>query len=51
MDTLVTGYKDGIVKVHSCNKYYESTGDSKNYFKLREQIEAFPLSHGKKGVV
>ena len=49
MDTLVTGYKDGLVKMHSCKKYYEN--DGKNYFKLRESIEAFPLQGGRKGVV
>lgn len=22
-DTLITGYKDGVVKIHSVDKYYE----------------------------
>jgi hypothetical protein len=50
-DTLVTGYKDGVVKIHSLETYYEKHQGSIKNLKLRETIDAFPLSGGKKGIV
>jgi hypothetical protein len=49
MDSVVTGYKDGSVKIHSVDKYYESS----NFKSLlvRDSIDAFPLSNGKKASV
>jgi len=50
-DTLVTGYKDGTVKIHSVDKYYEAVATPQKQLYQRESIDAFPLSGGKKGVV
>ena len=50
-DTLMTGYKDGIVKVHQVGKYFEKEEKSVKTLHLREQIEAFPLSNGKRAQV
>ena len=51
MDTLITGYKDGIVKIHSVDKYFEKPEMTQKQLYLRETIEAFPLVGGKKGSV
>jgi WD40 repeat protein len=49
-DTLITGYKDGHVKIHSTHQYYES--NETRDMKLREKIEAFPFDfRSKKGLV
>ena len=58
-DTLITGYKDGHVTIHSVDKYFEapkaapaSGKDSHKYLHLRETIEAFPFDfRSKKGTV
>lgn len=49
MDTVITGYKDGTVKIHSVDKYFESS----NFKSLlvRDVIEVFPLNNGKKASV
>jgi hypothetical protein len=49
-DTLITGYKDDHVKIHSTHQYYES--NETRDMKLREKIEAFPFDfRSKKGLV
>jgi len=51
MDSLVTGYKDGVVKIHTLDKYYEKQEMEVKQLYLRESIDAFPLTGGKKGSV
>ena len=50
-DTLITGYKDGTVKIHSLDMYYEKPTSNIRSLRLKEYIDAFPLSQGKKGTV
>jgi len=53
-DTLVSGYRDGHIKIHSLDKYYENQDKLRNmqHLHLREKIEAFPFDfRGKKGTV
>jgi len=45
---LITGYKDGNIKVHALDKYFDHSPKSLH---LREQIEAFPISNGKRAPV
>lgn len=51
-DTLITGYKDGHIKIHSTHQYYYDEETKKQDLKLREKIEAFPFDfRSKKGLV
>ena len=55
-DTLITGYKDGHIKIHAVDTYYspQSTLKNQRQLRLREKIEAFPFdfkTNGKKCAV
>jgi hypothetical protein len=56
-DTLITGYKDGHIKIHAVDRYYESYDpssmqDASAQLRLRDKIEAFPFDvRGRKGTV
>ena len=57
-DSLVTGYKDGNVKIHKLESIFAQSADfsllnqNQQYLPLREKINAFPFDfRGKKGQV
>ena len=57
-DSLITGYKDGHVKIHRIHNYLDQTqvheiiNKGEKNLPLREKIIAFPSDYrGKKGVV